>query len=79
MEAELVHYRRRKEEEKEENEDEERRKKEIAIQIADLNEVKIKLDETKMQLQTAELERKDLQVQWFTFGDGGWEDQFVLR
>ena len=61
LEAELADYRRKKESE-EEGEEEERRKSEDAVDRAEFNDVKMRFDETKMELQTVDLERKELQV-----------------
>ena len=59
LEAELADYKRRKEEEEEA---EEGKSKEGFVEEAEYNQIKIQLDEARMHLQTAELERKQLQV-----------------
>ena len=59
LEAELADYKRRKEEE---DEAEEGKTKEGFVEEAVFNQIKIQLDEARMQLQTTELERKQLQV-----------------
>ena len=60
LEAELADYRRKEEAQSLAAEAEER--KDGYVQESEFNDVKMKLDEAKMQLQTIDLERKQLQV-----------------
>ena len=70
LEAELADYKRKEEAQSLEPEE----KKDGYVQESEFNDVKMKLDEAKMQLQTIDLERKQLQVrQRFRFlGPSGW-------
>ena len=58
LEAELADYKRKEEAQSLEPEE----KKDGYVQESEFNDVKMKLDEAKMQLQTIDLERKQLQV-----------------
>ena len=62
LEAELADYKRKEEAKALEGEEEEEKKKPGFVEEAEFNDVKMKLDDAKMQLQTTDLERKQLQV-----------------
>ena len=60
LEAEIADYKRK--EEAQVSRDDEDDKKDGYVTEAEFNQVKMKLDDAKMQLQTIDLERKQLQV-----------------